>query len=107
MKTKSLPAVIMLVAGFIDCILAICYHLSLWEFTRQLLLVLVIFYLLGCVVKIVVDVNFKPAEENADSDGTDGQEETVDGSGEEAEAVQMQEEELFPEDLEDIQSGTE
>jgi phosphotransferase system glucose/maltose/N-acetylglucosamine-specific IIC component len=62
-KTKSLPAIIMLVAGFIDCIFSIYYHLSLWEFTRQLLLVLIIFYLIGCVVAIVIDINFKAMEE--------------------------------------------
>jgi flagellar biosynthesis/type III secretory pathway M-ring protein FliF/YscJ len=62
-KTKSLPAIIMLVAGLIDCIFSIYYHLSLWEFTRQLLLVLIIFYLIGCVVAIVIDINFKAMEE--------------------------------------------
>jgi hypothetical protein len=63
-KTKSLPAIIMLVAGLIDCIFSIYYHLSLWEFTRQLLLVLIIFYLIGCVVAIVIDINFKAMEED-------------------------------------------
>jgi flagellar biosynthesis/type III secretory pathway M-ring protein FliF/YscJ len=74
-KTKSLPAIIMLVAGLIDCIFSIYYHLSLWEFTRQLLLVLIIFYLIGCVVAIVIDINFKAMEEE---EGEEKEEEPLD-----------------------------
>lgn len=55
MKTNYIPAIVMLSAGFIDCLFAIYQHLSLMEFTRQLLLVLVVFLVLGCVVKIVLD----------------------------------------------------
>ena len=44
MKTNGVPAIIMLAAGFIDCVIAILTHMSLWNFTRQLLLVLVLFY---------------------------------------------------------------
>jgi phosphotransferase system glucose/maltose/N-acetylglucosamine-specific IIC component len=102
MKTKNIPAIIMLVAGFIDCILAIVYHLSLWEFTRQLLLVLIIFYLIGCVVQIVVDINFKPMEE---TEGQENAAETEEGSTEEnAEEEQQKEEEPLPDNLEEIQS---
>jgi hypothetical protein len=101
MKTKSLPAIIMLVAGFIDCIFAILQHQSLMEFTRQLLLVLVIFYILGCAVQLVLDINFKPMEE------IDGQEETGDDAGADATAEDGQQEdglETVSADLEDIQS---
>ena len=52
MKTNGVPAIIMLAAGFIDCVIAILTHMSLWNFTRQLLLVLVLFYVIGCVVKM-------------------------------------------------------
>lgn len=62
MKTNSVPAVIMLTAGLIDCIISICYHLTLGEFLKQLLIVLIIFYLIGCVVKIIIDCNFKEME---------------------------------------------
>jgi phosphotransferase system glucose/maltose/N-acetylglucosamine-specific IIC component len=102
MKTKNLPAIIMLVAGFIDCILAIVYHLSLWEFTKQLLLVLIIFYLIGCAVQIVIDINFKPMEENEEQESSG---ETEEGSKEEnTEEEQQEEEEPLPDNLEDIQS---
>lgn len=63
MKTNGVPAMIMLAAGFIDCVIAILTHMSLWDFTRQLLLVLVLFYVIGCVVKMIIDRNFKEMEE--------------------------------------------
>mgnify|MGYP002520550863 FL=1 len=63
MKTNGVPAMIMLAAGFIDCVIAILTHMSLWDFTRQLLLVLVLFYVIGCVVKMIIDRNFKEIEE--------------------------------------------
>ena len=58
MKTKAVPAIIMLTAGLIDCIISIYCHLSLWRFTWQLLVVLLIFYVLGCVVQLILDKNF-------------------------------------------------
>ena len=64
MKTNGVPAIIMLAAGFIDCVIAILTHMSLWNFTRQLLLVLVLFYVIGCVVKMIIDRNFKDMEED-------------------------------------------
>lgn len=82
MKTNSVPAVVMLSAGFIDCALSIYQRLSLFDFTRRLLLVLVVFYILGCAVKLVLDINFAkkddpPEEETAE--GTDQVEETATG----------------------------
>ncbi len=62
MKTNALPAVIMLTAGLIDCICSILCHMPTDRFIRQLLLVLIIFYVIGCVVKIILDSNFKDME---------------------------------------------
>jgi uncharacterized membrane protein YraQ (UPF0718 family) len=106
-KIKNLPAIIMLAAGLIDCIFSIYYHLSLWDFTRQLLLVLVIFYLIGCVVQIVVEINFKSMEETEGEESTEEAEGTEEGSAEEnTEEEQQQEEEPLPENLDDVQSET-
>lgn len=63
MKTNSVPAVVMLLAGLIDCVVSIYQRLSLLDFTKRLLLVLVIFYVLGCIVKIILDMNFKQMED--------------------------------------------
>ena len=55
MKTNYVPAIIMLLAGLVDSVISIYYKLDLYSFTKRLLLVLVIFYILGCVVKIILD----------------------------------------------------
>lgn len=83
MKTNGVPAVIMLTAGLVDCILSIYCRLSLWRFTWQLLLVLVIFYVLGCIVKIIIDCNFKEMSEDSTETETDIEEAIVDEDGEE------------------------
>ena len=89
MKTNGIPAIVMLAAGFIDCVIAIYTHMSLWNFTRQLLFVLILFYIIGCVVKMILDRNFKDMEEETkseekqdDSDGTADGEETEASEGE-------------------------
>ena len=69
MKTNGVPAIIMLAAGFIDCVIAILTHMSLWNFTRQLLLVL--FYVIGCVVKMIIDRNFKDMEDDQNGEETE------------------------------------
>lgn len=41
MKTKPIPAIVMLTAGFITCIVAIFQKMELLAFTKTLLLVLI------------------------------------------------------------------
>ena len=59
MKTKPIPAIIMLTAGFVTCIVGIVQHFSFGTYVKTLLLVLIGFYLLGCIVKIVLDKGFR------------------------------------------------
>ena len=63
MKTNGIPAIVMLLAGFVDCLTAIRTHMTLGNFTRQLFLVLLIFYVIGCTVKLILDRNMKAMEE--------------------------------------------
>lgn len=63
MKTNGIPAIVMLLAGFVDCLIAIRTHMTLGNFTRQLFLVLLIFYVIGCTVKLILDRNMKVMEE--------------------------------------------
>ena len=69
MKTKPIPAIIMLVAGVIACAAGIIGRMELLDFTKMLLIVLVVFYIFGCVAKLIIDRNFKEMEE----DTTDGE----------------------------------
>ena len=96
MKTNSVPAVIMLTAGLIDCIVSIYQRLSLFDFTKQLLIVLVIFYLLGCVVKLILDINFPQMDdepETEEEDAEDPEEEGIQTSDEELENIEAQQDE--------------
>ncbi len=63
MKTNGVPAIVMLLAGFTDCIIAIRTHMTLGSFTRQLFLVLLIFYVIGCIVKLILDRNIDKMED--------------------------------------------
>ncbi len=63
MKTNGVPAIVMLLAGFTDCIIAIRTHMTLGSFTRQLFLVLLIFYVIGCMVKLILDRNIDKMED--------------------------------------------
>ena len=58
MKTKTLPVILMLVAGAIACILGFVYHYETTDFFVMVLIVLVVFYILGCIVKGIIDRNF-------------------------------------------------
>lgn len=91
MKTKPIPAIIMLAAGLITCIAGIVTHMETIHFAKILLLVLVIFYVLGCIVKMIIDSNFKEMTE----DTTDGEEASEDdeASGEEEQELEQPEEE--------------
>lgn len=59
MNTRSIPAIVMLAAGLVTCIIGIQQHFSFGMFTKTLLLVLIGFYLLGCIVKLVLDKGFR------------------------------------------------
>ena len=71
MNTKQVPVIITLVAGFVTCILGFTMHMSSARFVRTLVIVLVSFYLLGCIAKLVLDKNFKeePEEEATEEAG--------------------------------------
>ena len=84
MKTKPIPAIIMLVAGAIACAAGIIGRMELLDFTKMLLIVLVVFYIFGCVAKLIIDRNFKEMEEDT-TDGESAAEEGEEQPGQEQE----------------------
>ena len=94
MKTKSIPAMIMLLAGFIACIAGIRAHMDLAGFMRMLLAVLIIFYFLGYIVKIVLDKYFSETEDKKTTDG----EESGEQEQEEENPSDSEEEESAPDE---------
>lgn len=63
MKTKCVPAIMTLSAGLIDCIISIYYHLDSFSFLKRLLLVLVLFYLIGCILQLILDIGMQKMED--------------------------------------------
>lgn len=49
-----MPAMVMLSAGLVDCVIGFVKHMALWDFTKQLLIVLVTFFVIGCIVRVVL-----------------------------------------------------
>ncbi len=79
MKTKDVPAMVMLLAGGVYCLFGILYKIPLMEFLMQLLVILLAFWMLGGILKMVLDhfmgeIEVKEEEEdseNSDSEGDD------------------------------------
>lgn len=81
MKTKQVPAIVMLTAGFVTCVISIMQHMEFGRFLKILLLVLICFYILGYVAKVILDKNFAPMqEEEEEQEQTEEGEETADGT---------------------------
>lgn len=68
MKTRYIPAIVCLTAGFITCLLGIFGQWGLFEFTKRLLLTLVCFYVLGGIAAYILQKNFAEMKEDASED---------------------------------------
>lgn len=65
MKTKQIPAIIMLIAGLVISIIGIVMQMDSTRFLKILSIVLVSFYIIGFIAKIILDKNFKEEKEKA------------------------------------------
>lgn len=85
MKTKSIPVILMLVAGAMACVLGFIYHYKTTQFFTMVLTVLIVFYVLGCIVKIIIDKNFsgKQSVEEMTVEETEDMKENIDSESEE------------------------
>ena len=98
MKTKDIPAIVMLLAGGVYCLLGIRYQIPLMEFLVQLLIVLLIFWIFGGIVRMILDKfmgeieDKSKSEENEETEGEDADEEMTE-SEEDTETEKDSEEE--------------
>lgn len=100
MKTKDIPAMVMLLAGGVYCLIGIRYQIPLMDFSVQLLVVLLIFWIMGGIVRIVLDKFMGEIEEEVDSEETEETEEKdAQGDGEESSDDEDSEEELSEEEV--------
>ena len=85
MKTDHVPALVMLVAGAVYCLMRIRYTVPLIQFLTQLLIVLIVFWIMGGVLKIVFNETLKIVEEPSEEDA-ENLEENAEGTIENIEA---------------------
>lgn len=74
MKTKQVPVIITLIAGLITCIVGIAMQMETNQFMKILVIVLISFYILGCIAKLVLDKNFKEETEEATDEAVEDEE---------------------------------
>lgn len=79
MKRKYMPAILMLTAGAVTCIITFVKHYSVIEMLLALLVVLLVFYALGSMMKWLLDTFEAQNEKAALDEG-----EVIEKEGEEA-----------------------
>lgn len=89
MKTNYIPAYVTLAAGVIDSIIMILQHIELLDFLKQLLIVLVLFFFLGSILKVVLDIGIAKMADPVDF--PDETEETEEESLEHMDSIHAQE----------------
>lgn len=84
MKTKTVPVMIMLIAGAVACILGIVNNYATAQFFKMMLTVLVVFYILGCIIKLILDKNFSVEEnsKNEEKEASEAEKENIESDSE-------------------------
>lgn len=62
MKRNSMPLILMLVAGAVTCIITFIQNYPIWAKLLSLLIVLIVFYFLGSLLKWTIDTFEKQNE---------------------------------------------
>ena len=88
MKTDHVPALVMLIAGTVYCLMRIRYVVPLTQFLTQLLIVLIIFWIMGGILKIVFNETIKMADETVE-ESTENLEEYAEETIENIEAEKL------------------
>lgn len=62
MNTKPVPVIITLAAAFISCVISIMQKVEFSVFVGRLLIVVVIFLVMGTIIKMILDYSFRTLE---------------------------------------------
>jgi len=89
MNTKKVPAIVSLMAGLIATIVTTIRRAELIEVLTTLLLVLLSFYILGCIIKVILD---KFVSEDEEGEGEDEEVELENIDMDERKEAEVQEE---------------
>ena len=75
MKFRNLPSIIALVSGLFVCIITLMYQYPVEQVLWILVMVMVIFYLIGLVIRKILNKTFEEqsiSDENDDNSDSDG-----------------------------------
>ena len=86
MRTKAIPAVVMMIAGFVTCVLSFIQRVPTGEFLKDLLIVLILFYIFGIIIKGILDFVFN-REKKAEEPPTDSNQEDIEMTKDNVEPV--------------------
>ncbi len=67
MNTKPIPIIITLAAAFISCLMSIFQGKDFSVFVYRLLIVVVVFLVLGTIIKMILDYSFKTLDEGEEA----------------------------------------
>lgn len=77
MNTKPIPIIITLIAALVSCVASIIQHVSFTVFTTRLLWAVIIFGVMGSIVKVVLDKSLNVMEEETDEENEESELEDV------------------------------
>ena len=99
MKTKDVPAIVMLLAGGVYCLIGIRYQIPLMDFCVQLLVVLLLFWMIGGIVRMILDRFMGEIEDKAkEEENEEAEEKDAEGDSEESEENSIKENEGLEEE---------
>ena len=78
MNTKPIPAVLALIAGFVTCIMSFVQGIDVVVFAKRFVFVCLIFYVIGTVICIVINMNFKEMAKEDEQDESPTEDESKD-----------------------------
>lgn len=84
MNTRPIPIIITLAAAFISCLMSIFQRRDFSVFVYRLLIVVVVFLVLGTIIKMILDYSFKTLQEGEKASESE-KDEPGDGQSEEDE----------------------
>lgn len=73
MKTKPIPAIFMLLAGFIACVFGIYQNYEMERFLKTVLTSMVVFLIIGQIGRIILDINMKKMAQKSAHDEHEGE----------------------------------
>lgn len=78
MNTKPIPAVLALIAGFVTCIMSFVQGIDVVVFAKRFVFVCLIFYVIGTVICVVINMNFKEMAKEDEQDESPTEDESED-----------------------------